>query len=151
MLTAKQTSVWRGRYDLSQDGTPIAVWDPSVWKSGGRFELAGRAYQVRSNAWGTRFTMTDELDIRVAEAERVGRKTWTVLADGRTYAFRRPSFWRHDQELMDGDTPVGLIRRTSAWRNEASAELPGLPLPLQVFVMTVILTMWRAQDSAAAA
>ena len=31
------------------------------------------------------------------------------------------------------------------------ADLPGLPLPVQVFALVVVLTMWTRQASAAAA
>ncbi len=42
------------------------------------------------------------------------------------------------------------MRRTSAWRGDVAADLPGLPLPVQVFVLGVVITMWDAQAAAAA-
>jgi hypothetical protein len=94
--------------------------------------------------------MIDEMDRPVASADRVGRKTWTVEAGGQTFHFRRASMWDNTQHLYAGDQPVGHVKRTSWWRGNVAAELPGLPLPVQVFVVGVVVTMWAAQDSAAA-
>jgi hypothetical protein len=37
------------------------------------------------------------------------------------------------------------------WRGDAVADLPGLPPPVQVFVLAVVLSMWDAQAAAASA
>jgi len=149
MLEARKTSVWRSRYDLTLDGRPVATWDSATWRSGGDFELGGRRYEVRGNAWGNRFSMVDEDGTVVAAADRVGRKQWTVTAAGQTYHFQRASMWNDEQELRAGDTRVGSVKRTSVWRGDVVADLPGMPLPVQVFVLGVVITMWNAQAAAA--
>ena len=57
---------WRGNYQLADDGRPVAVWDPSWWRSGGDFEVDGRRYQVRAGTWGTSYRMADEMGGEVA-------------------------------------------------------------------------------------
>jgi hypothetical protein len=132
------------------DGVPVTTWDTSFFSSGGHFELDGRRYQVKSNMTGSKYAMTDETGTVFAEAERVGRKRWRVHAGSRTYEFKRGSMWKNDQQLMDGDTPIGRIHSTSTWRGSSEADLPGLPLPVQIFVHGVVITMWNAQSAAAA-
>ena len=125
--------LWRTRYELSADGQPLGTWEGRAWRTGGTFDLAGRRYNVDGNLWASRFTMTDESGATVAEADRVGRKRWTVTAaGGRTYQFQRASIWRSEEQLIVNEQPVGAVRRTSVWRGHAVADLPGLPLPLQV-------------------
>ena len=150
-MEARKLSVWRSRYSVTDRGREIAVWDSSVWKSGGEFELDGRRFRVRSNAWGHKYTMVDDAGIVVASADRVGRKRWTVEAAGQTYHFRRKSFWGNEQELVLGDTRVGSVRKTSFWRGDVAVELPGLTTALQLFVLGVVISMWDAQTAAAAA
>ena len=150
MLEAKRVSAWRNRYQLLADGYPLTVWEPSSWRPGGSIDLAGQRYQVRSGTWQTRFTMTDGTGAVIAEAERVGRKRWTVRAGPQTYQFQRASWWRAEQVLMVYGRQVGWVRRPSMWRRDAVADLPGLPLPVQVFVLIVVLAMWQAQEHAAA-
>jgi hypothetical protein len=149
MLTAEKPSLWRSRYDISVDGRHIARWEPSWWRSGGEFELDGQRYQLRGNALGSRYELIGPAGQPLASAQRVGRKRWTVQADDRTYQFRRASIWRGDQELLLGDQVVGSIRRASMWRSSAVAGLPGMPQPVQVFVLCVVLAMWDAAAAAA--
>jgi hypothetical protein len=150
MLEARRVGLWRSRYELTSDDQPLATWAGSSWRTGGRLDLAGGRYDVRSNPWGTRFDMTDGLGTVVAVAKRVGRKRWAVEAGGRSYQFRRAAMWRSEEVLIADDRPVGFVRRVRWWRSDAVAELPGLPLPVQVFVMIVVLTMWDRQAAAAA-
>jgi hypothetical protein len=150
MLEARRISLWRNRYDIVADGQPLAMWDGRVWRNGGTFDLAGRRYDVKSNLWGARFEMTDEAGMIVARANRVGRKRWTVEASDRTYRFQRASWWRSEELLLADDRPMGSVRRVSRWRRDAVADLPDLPLAVQVFVVVVVLAMWDAQATAAA-
>jgi hypothetical protein len=151
MLEAKKASFWRNRYSITSDGQPLVVWDGSSWRAGGTFELAGRHYSVRANLWGSKYEMLDEYGMTVASADRVGRKNWTVESGPRVYTFRRRSWWRREEELLDEGRQVGLVKLVSAWRSDAVADLPGLPLPVQVFVLAVALTNWERARTAAMA
>jgi len=151
MLEARRISLWRNRYELVADGQPLATWEGRFWRSGGTFDVAGRRYDVKANVWGSRFELTDEFGMMVAAADRVGRRRWAVEAGGRSYQFQRASLWRSEEVLVADGRPVGSVRRVSLWRGDAVADLPGLPLPLQVFVVVVVLSMWDARTAAAAA
>ncbi|GAA0462964.1 hypothetical protein Ade02nite_29620 [Paractinoplanes deccanensis] len=141
--------MWRGQYRMVADGREVAVWDPSWWRTGGDFEVDGRAFAVRSNAWGSRFRMLDQAGGEVAHVERAGRKNWSVHAGGRVYEFRRTSLWGNQQELLSAGIKVGSLRRTSAWSGEVEADLPGMPLPVQIFVVGVQIALWQASQAAA--
>ncbi len=142
--------MWRGGYQIAADGRPVTVWDPSWWRTGGDFEIDGDRFHVRANGWGTRYRMVDQAGAEVAVAERAGRKHWTVRAGGRAYEFRRASMFSTRQELLDGDAVVGSVRRTSGWTGAIEADLPTVPLPIQIFVVGVQIAIWQAQQAAAA-
>jgi hypothetical protein len=150
VLQATKASLWKNRYVIDLDGREVAVWDGSMWKVGGSFELEGQRYTVRANMWGSTYGMERDDGTGVATARHVGRKRWTVEAGGQTYDFQRASLWRADQELRSGGERVGSVRRTSMWRSDAVADLPGLPLPVQIFVLAVVLTVWNESNNAAA-
>jgi hypothetical protein len=150
MLQARKPSWWTNSYDILADSKLVTRWNRSAWRSGGSFELEGRQYTIRSNAWGTKYTMTSGTDRVIASAERVGRKNWTVQAGGHTYEFQRTSMWRQEQTLIRGGRATGVIKRTSSWRGDATADLPELDAPVQVFVLAVVLTMWDNTAAAAA-
>ena len=150
-MEARKTGTWKRSYVVTDRGREIATWDKSTWKSGGEFTLEGRRFRVRSNGWGSKYSMTDDSDAVVAGAERVGRKRWTVSAGGQTYNFRRKSMWSSEEELVLGDTRVGSVRKTSFWGTTVGVELPGLTPALQLFVLAVVLSKWDAEAAAAAA
>jgi len=151
MVQARRHSVWRNRYDIMVDGRIVATWDPATWRSGGSFTLEGRSYQLRSNAWGSRYTLLDAAGAPVASADRVGRKRWTVESDGRRYDFQRASIWGTEHELVVDGRRVGSVRRTSSWRGDLAADLPGMPLPLQIFVLGILIITWNEVSVAATA
>lgn len=151
MLQARRVGFFRSDYEITVDGRPVTTWTSRTWRTGGSFELDGARYEVGGNFLGSRYAMADDRGEHIAAADRVGRKHWTVTADGAVYEFSRDSAWRREQVLIHKGAVVGSVRRTSAWRSDAEADLPGLPLPVQLFVLVVVLTMWEAQDSAAAA
>lgn len=117
-------------------------------EGGGSFDLDGHVYSVRANMWGSTYGMARDDGTPVATARHVGRKRWTVEAGDQTYEFQRASLWRTEQELRSGGQRVGSVRRTSRWRSDATADLPELPLAVQVFVLAVVLTMWNESDNA---
>jgi len=150
MLTARNTSLWRGTHEIAVDGRPVTTWTPKVWTGGGEFDLDGRRYAFTGRGFGSRYALTADGG-PVARADRVGRKDWTLTAGGSAHTFRRASWWSGDQLLVDGDRVLGHVRRTGRWHGDAEADLPGLDLPVQVFALTVVLTLWYAHTAAAAA
>lgn len=150
MLHAKKIGFWKSRYEITDNGQVLAIWEPSVWKTGGTFELDGRRYDIRGNLWGNKYGMVAADGTPVASADRVGRKRWTVDAGGRILEFQRASIWRQEQLLLADGRQIGSVKPTSRWRGDATADLPGLPLPVQLFVLAVVLTMWAQQSASAA-
>ncbi len=147
-MEARRRSAWRNDYEIAADGRPLAVFTGSLWRGGGALVVNGRRYEVRSSTWATSYTLVDDSGALVASAQRVARKDWSIEAGGVTYAFRRSSMWSLEQEHVVQGMTMGTIKRTSMWRGDAVADLPGLPPLVAVFATTVVLTTW---DVAAAA
>jgi hypothetical protein len=143
VLRASRVGLLSTRYDITCDGTSICTWKPSRFIGGGAFELDGRRYDVARGGWtGRRYRLRDESGTILAVADGVGRVAWTLETEGVTHAFERPSPVRRDQVLMRDGEPVGMVRPTSAWWGEAEADLPGLPLAVQIFVLVSLLSVW---------
>ena len=158
-VRAEKTGFWRSRYEISVDDRPVATFDGTTWKGGGTFTVRDQqTYRVVARKFGSRYELCRMLDADgtlsepLAVAERVGRKEWSITeADGTDYRFRRRSFWGSEQDLLGPDgTSAGEVRRLSAWRGGALAELPRMHEALQVFVVAVVICMWDSQTAAAA-
>jgi hypothetical protein len=151
VLQATRVSAWKSAYDITLDGRPIARWDRSVWRSGGSFTVESHQYQVRSNTWGSEYTMIDQAGNTVATAGKLSRRQWTVVSGGREYEFRRASWWRQQYDLVLAGQAVGFVRRPSGWRSTVEAQLPTMPLAAQIFTLAVALTTWDNATAAAVA
>lgn len=144
MLQATRVGAFSTAYDITIDGRTITRWDKSTWRSGGSFTVEGRRYEVRSNLWGSTYTMTDESGSPVASAANPNRRQWSVAAGSQTFEFRRRSWWRPQYDLFVGGQTVGFVRRPNSWRSATVAELPTMPLAVQVFAVAIALTTWDA-------
>jgi hypothetical protein len=143
VLQASRVGLLTTRYAITCDGVALCTWKPSRFIGGGAFELEGRHYDVARGGWtGRRYRLTDDAGRLVALADGVGRLTWTLETGGVTHTFERPSLFRYDQVLVRDGEPAGTVRRTSAFWGEAEADLPGLPLVVQVFVLVSLLSVW---------
>ncbi len=148
MMEAHRTSAWRGDYEATLGGQPFATYARSTWRGGGVLDVTGRRYELRSNLWATSYTLVDEGGVAVVSAARVGRKEWTVEADSTTHQFRRASMTRMEHELVVQGVTTGSLRRTSTWRGDAVADLPGLPPLVALFALVVVLTSWDMASAA---
>ncbi|HYN65857.1 MAG TPA: hypothetical protein VES93_03140 [Ornithinibacter sp.] len=148
MIEARRLRLWGGRYDLVEDGRTVATWERSLWTTGGRLDVDGRSFTVRANLLGGESSLTEVGGRRVATAHDIGRRSWTIEADGTTYHFRRAAPWRHEERWHDRGRRLGSVRRTSAWRGDAAADLPGLPRLVEAFAVAVVLGRWEADAAA---
>ncbi len=139
-------NVLSGRYHMVTDGRQVATWDRSPRRVGGTLEVDGRRYVVRADPWGTTCSMLGEAGDRIASADRLGRRDWTIKADGTTYQFRRASPWRQREVLRVDGRRAGSIRRSSPWRADAVADLPGLPEAVELFALAVALLRWDVRS-----
>jgi hypothetical protein len=143
VLRASRVGVLSTRYEITCDGATLCTWKPSAFFGGGSFLLEGCSYDVARGGWSwRRYRLLDEARGLVAMADAVGRAAWTLETGGVTYNFERHSLIRNEHALIRDDAAVGSVRRISAWRGEAEADLPGLPLPVQVFVLVSLLAVW---------
>lgn len=141
VLRASRAGLLSTRYEVVDDeGRPVCTWKPSAFFGGGAFVLHSRSYDVARGGWtGHRYRLLLAGEL-VALADGVGRAAWTLDTGGVTHAFERPSLLRQDHVLLAPDgSPAGRVRRRWA---ETTADLPDLPLAVQVFVLVSLLAVW---------
>jgi hypothetical protein len=144
MIEARRVSIWNRRYAITADGREVATWERAGSTTGGTLQWDGRRYQVQASMMGGPAIMSAPGGRPVATAHDVGRRHWTIHADGETYDFRRAPAWRLEEKLHVQGHRVGSVRRTNILRGDVVADLPGMPLPVQLFALSLVLTMWDA-------
>jgi hypothetical protein len=150
MLEIKRISTWKRGYSVSSRGRSLATWKPTGWGMSGTLTLDRREHHIKASAWGTRFTLLGRDETVIATATGVGRKRWRLQTSTQVYDFQRASIWRSEISLLLNGRPIGHIKRTSAWRGDAVADLPDVPQLIAVFAAIVTVTNWDAAAAAAA-
>jgi hypothetical protein len=150
MLHATRTKLLAQEYELTQDGRALTTFSLKRGRIGTRFELDGAGYRVRSHRFSGAYELLDDDGSVVAATDRVNRR-WSLHASGRAWHFRRTAMaGREFSMLGERGERSGSVRRTGVGASGAAADLPGVELNLQVFVLIVVLLRWRRKRAAMA-
>ncbi|MFE9247475.1 hypothetical protein [Streptomyces sp. NPDC007088] len=150
MLHAKRKHPPGQEYELSEDGRALTTFSLSAGRSGTRVTLHGFDYRVRVHRFSGVHELLDAGGTVVATTDRV-RRSWRLTCGERVVSFRRTAAAGREHTMLGDDgEPVGTIRRTGHVHAEATADLPGLELVLQVFALVVVLLRGRRERGAAA-
>lgn len=122
----------------------MATWQRSGRQPGGTLQLDGRRYVLLADLVSRTCALVGSGGLRIASADSVGRREWAIHAAGTTYRFRRVAPWRRKETMVVDGRRVGSLRRRNAWRGDAVADLPGVPLDVEAFALAVLLLQWDA-------
>jgi hypothetical protein len=147
MLEARSAGAWKKRMVVAQDGAPVTTWSEGGWGGPGGFELDGRRYVISSTFLGSRYLLNSAPNEPVAEARRPGGRRWSLLVDGREHQFHRPFLGGGEHRLLVDGEQVGYVRKGGFREPGLRADLPGIPLPVQVFVLVVIALAEKRRSS----
>lgn len=68
---------------------------------------------------------------------------------GHSYALKRESLFCRTFVLMDDDRQIGLIKPEGVFTRKADVSLPDeMPLPVQIFVLWLVLVLWKRDSEA---
>ena len=139
-------------FDLLEGSRRLAHLDLSAWGEKGVLSVDGINHRVyREGVMSGDFVMTrDGLELARATKPSAFRSTFIVAWNGREYTLKRKSMWRRAFVLLDGETELGSVAKTSLWTRDAAIDLPATwPLPIRVFVIWLALIMWKRDANAA--
>ena len=149
------------RYSVRRDGQVVARLTFRAMREAGDIVVDGERHEVRrERAGGGRWLLRPVIEgapgraVAVAEKPSAWRHRFVVRAPGRSTALhvQRPSALRRTYEVREADRVIGRLRQVSMWRRRISVDLPDdLPPQVQVFVVWLVLLLFRRDDSAAAA
>ena len=138
---------------LDEGGAEVAVIDRHSFRERASFLVGGREHTVRRTSVLHGTFVLEESGRVLAEATKPSsfRRLFELAAGPNRYTLRAVSAMRREFELVSGGTPVGRIKPVSAFGRKATAEFTSdIPRELQLFVVFLVLVLWkRAQDAAA--
>jgi hypothetical protein len=150
-LEGRRTGLWSDHYGLLLDGKPVGAWKRRAFRGGGTLEVAGQTYDVTGNFFGTGYRLVGTNGEVLAVADSVRRKRWAVEAGYRRYQFERRSFWRLTFAYLVGEREAGNVSPLGGRRrSDYAADLPDVPLPIQGFVLAIVLSLRDIRRASAA-
>ena len=141
------------RYSLTCDATPVAALRLPLFGPSTMTPLAGRRYQLRrTGVLRETFTLEAEVasdadtpSVRATQRDAFHRD-YMVEAGERSLTLRMESPLRSGYLLLEDGRVVGALRPAGALRHGVVADLPDdLPLELGVFLVWVVLLLWRGR------
>ncbi len=140
-------------FNVESGGRIVAEIALSSWRERATLMIDGRRYKAyRERFFAGAFILeSDGAVVARAEKPSAFRREFVVDHAGTRWTLRAPSPLRRQFTLLSGDLEVGFVRPESAFRRAAAVMLPSaLPLPLSVFVVWLVLLMWKRDADAAA-
>lgn len=145
---------FKNGFDLLDDADRVlGAFQGSAWRERGEITAAGEPAGFRRDG-GRRFALDGRSgELAVAEKPSIWSGRWVLHAGGISYELAKRSWMSRGFELSRGGQVVGGIEPRGMFSNKAAVDLPAeLPPLVQVFVVAVVLTLWRREsDSSTAA
>src|SRR5262249_14618467 len=141
-------------FTVTDGASPIAEIDVSWWREKGVLTVRGSTYDVyREGLMGGAFLLESSGSI-LARARKPSafRRSFEFEFGGKFYILRAESAFRRKFVLIDVDKEVVWLSPDGIFTRRATADLPeGLPLPVKVFIIWLVVIMWKRESDGSAA
>jgi hypothetical protein len=152
LLVQPHGSFGKGFDVLDESGPTVGSFEGSPWREGGRIRAGGQEWEFRRERYRRLVLAAPQDGGEYAVAERISAWTgrWQLSAGGRTYELAKTAWYSRRYELLAGDAVVGELHPRGVFGNKADVTLPPeLPPAVGVFVVAVVMTLWRRDQNAA--
>ena len=152
MAIVRPHGTFKNGFDLVDDaGRELGSFHGSAWRERGEVTAGGQLYGFRRDG-GRRFALDGPGgELAAADKPSIWSGRWVVTAGGQAYELVRRSWLSPSFELRHGDRVVGAVH-PKGFGSKAVVDLPAeLPPAVQLFVVAVVLTLWRRESAAAGA
>jgi hypothetical protein len=141
-------------YTVMRGDRTVAVLDLASWRERAEIVIGDVTHRVfRERAMGGDFIIeAGGRELARATKPSAFRDRIIVHYGDRDYTLHKPSMWGRAFALMDGDRQIGSIAPESVWTRRATTDLPAdWPLPIQAFVIWLVILLWKRDAQSAAA
>jgi hypothetical protein len=154
MLTLVPKSWISWDFHVREAGREIAFIDRDWFRERASFTLDGETYHVRRTSVVSGTFSFEYRDVVLAEATKTSalRRAFEVVTKGgERYGLRAESVFGRTFELTRGGVRVGEVRPVSIFGRTATVRFPdSVPRPLQLFMVFLVLVLWKRTSDAAA-
>ncbi len=127
----------------------VAEIETSLMSEKGRLSVEGMSYQAYREGMLHGAFVLDASGTVLARAEKPSAlfRSFVLEHGGKSYTLAARKALKREFVLNDGESEIGTMAPAGAFTRRAVAELPEeLPLPVQVFIVWLVLLMWRRES-----
>lgn len=149
MLKAIPKSWFSWDFSIVEGSTPVAEISVAWWRERGELKVRGSTFNVYREGPMMGDFVLESGGAVLARAEKPSafRRTFLIVHEGRRYTLRSRSALLREFVLLDGSTEVGSIAPEWILTRRAAVSLPlDLPLPVRVFMIWLVLILWKRDD-----
>jgi hypothetical protein len=135
-------------YKVLEQGSPIADLDLAWVREAGTFRLQSRTYRIYREKFLSRTFVLEEDGAILARANRpnIFLRSFTVDYQGIQLIVKARSIFGRTFVLEQGNQVLGSIYPEHWFTRKAMIELPDtLPLAVRIFMVWLVLILWRRQ------
>jgi hypothetical protein len=139
---------WSYAFSVTDEGESIAqTTNLSWWRDHSDLRVDGNTYRARRDG-GSYVLESEGKVVARAKRPRLFARGLNIEHLDHRYTLRAKSAFRRQFVLMDGATQIGSIAPQGVFTRKAAADLPEtLPLSLRVFIIWLVMTLWKQDDA----
>jgi hypothetical protein len=154
MLTLVPESWFSWDFSVIDDSGDVVLIDRHWFRENASFSVNGRSFDVRRTSLVRGTFALEHAGVTVAEARKPSsfRRAFDITTGADHYRLEAANVFGRAFVLSHDGIPVGGVRPTSFIGRTATAQFPEqLPPEIQLFIVFLVLILWkRAADAAAA-
>ena len=150
MLRAVPKGWFSSTHILFENDTEIGLIQFSGWREAGELTIRGSSYRVYRESLMGPFLL-EAADTILARAEKPSAlyRTLVVLHADKKYTLEARSSWGNKFVLLEDGKEVGSVHPEGSLKRKALGDLPEeIPLPVRIFMLWLVMILWRRSDSA---
>lgn len=141
-------------FDVLEDDRRIASIKTTLLPESGSFSIDGSSFRAyREGMISGKFLLDGESGtIACAEKPSAFLNSFNVEYSDKRYTLKKESLIGRSFVLLQGGLEVGSIRPERFLSRKAALSLPAdLPMPVQVFMMWLVIILWRREANSQSA
>jgi len=153
MLKLVPKSWFSWDFVITDGVSPIADIDVSWWREKGVLTVRGSTYDVYREGLVSGAFLLESSGSLLARAEKPSafRRAFELEYGKKFYTLQAESAFRRKFVLTEGGREVGWLSPDGVFTRRATADLPeGIPLPVKVFIIWLVVILWKRESGSAA-
>ena|SRR5215471_921277 len=153
MLRVTPSSWFSWNFMVFEGDDQVADIRLAVLREAGELIVRDKTYRVnREGIMSGAFILRDaDLELARAEKPSAFHRSFQVVHDGRNYTLGAESALRRKFVLKENGEAVGSVCPLNAFTRKCAVDLPtDIPLPVSVFMIWLVIILWKRDSDSAA-